>query len=173
MDGSIDYPYNEISTAFNNILYNYAIIYLLGGDFYFNPLGNNFLLSYTDYIQIIIQPYYCSQGNHFGCFLDWQRPKIILKNEAIAIIVNYQLIIKNIIFSHDYLFIKNCTGCNYCPYASKPVNGTIKGDRNNTLIPGQFLNQSYCNVFLSYALFEINNGGELIIEVRYYLEYTI
>ena len=164
MNGSINYPYKNIITAIENISYNNTIIYLLGGDFNLNPLGNNNPLQNISYNQIIIQPYYCNQSNHSGCYNQGERPIIILTNETITFYITYKLILKNIIFSHNYSFDINCSGCNYCPYAINHANDTILGDKGNSLKSGEFLNQSYCNVFINDKLFSISNG-ELIIEV--------
>ena len=171
MNGLINAPYNEILTAIQSISYNYSIIYLLGGNFYLNISWDIYMPVEFGNIETIIQPYYCSQGNNSGCFEDGQRPKITLPGQAVYFNIYSRLILKNVIISHDYAFDPNCTGCNYCPYAKKVANGTIIDDRGNALIPGKFLDQSYCDVFYGSSLFTVY--GELIIEVIFYLEFTI
>ena len=168
MDGSINRPFKKISTAIQNISYNYSTIYLLGDNFYMNQSLGYDLFYNINCTEVIIQPYYC---NYSGCLENGQKPKITLTNESVYFNVFSRLILKNLIINHDYSFDQNCLGCNYCPYANLRPNGTIIGDKGNALIPGQFLNQSYCDIFKYTQLFNV--AGELIIEVIFYSGFAI
>ena len=146
MNGTITNPFNEIIKAIEAISYTNTIIYLLGGDFYLNSLGNNNPLSLINYTEITIQPYFCSQGAYPGCYNKGERAKITFTNETITFYITQTLILKNIILSHDYPFDSNCNGCNYCPYTTT-INGIINDDRGQILHQNQYLSQSFCSNF--------------------------
>ena len=173
---SPDYPLATIATHSNIVQALLctpsltSVVYLLGDNFYLDEYffeGNNVNdpLIYTLYAQIEIKPYYCSQGQIVGCYIDGVKPIITITDKWVEFTVTNSFLFTNVTFRHNYPFDPNCSGCDYCPHTTTNSNGVVLDDRGNTITPGTFLDTYYCAQYSNKVLFTVRPGGQLTLQV--------
>lgn len=138
----------------------------LSGKYFYLSLSSNGqknALKYSEFTEIIIKPYYCTQGNKVGCLSYDEKPTIILTDELVNFEINGIMKIINITFSHHYKFDTICTTCDYCRYVFSNTTGDFN-DRNEAIITSEYLSSDYCEKYKDFSLFKVEGYFELIVK---------
>ena len=145
-------------------------IKLIKGDFVFKNTSTIINLNSIAEQELVIEAVLCEGVVTENCYDSKSLPKIQLGNSSAQLRISSKTSIKNVIFSHKYLFKTGCSTCDYCRFLNQ-TNGDFYNDRNQTMTNLEYLETSFCTKYNDLNF--IFTSSELVLENVKFADFRI